>query len=253
MKKTINPMLFCLTMLLVFACAHSANEEKATGTYAVRGNTFHIDFSPTSRSTSPSSEQPNAITIAFNDDATGLSWTSLFGNYGMDEHYQQGNVAISTTEGADQFDVVGVVGEDTTFTVTFEANNTVSISGMIANNHIPPSAQTTVVPSIKADTLDKFHGRVYFGTQDKAYSSTAGRLVFGETQIVYHYYTNAGTTYQSDKSFAQGTYEDVTFEGNTLSFLDQPIPPLRYDPETDTFRDTFTHEEKDQDILKRIK
>ncbi len=257
-KKLIGPILLILVLVIAISCDDKMSEKTKL---SIQGKTFNIEFNnaPLEKSSSPeSSSPPEELTITFDNDVSDLYWIALFSNYGT-TNYKEGNISITTSENANSFKIEEKVAEESTsstsFTVTFNDNNKVSINGTIANNPIPETAQTTIVESTKSDTLNAFKGRTYFGTQDKEYSSTAGRLVFYEDKIEYTLYTNHGTSYVSDKLSVIGSYEDASFINNKLTLPhNESTWSITYDPKTDRFFDGYDlPTEADRNILKRIK
>ena len=250
MKKLIVPILLILVLVIATSCDEKMSEKTKL---SIQGKTFNIEFNKATREESTS---PDELTITFNNDASALYWVASFSNY---TNFQEGNVSITTSENTNSFVIEEKVAEgsttSTSFTVTFNNNNNVLINGMIANNPIPETAQTTIVEYTKSDNLNAFKGRTYFGTQDKEYSSTAGRLVFYEDRIEYTLYTNHATLYESGKDFVQGPYEEVTFKDNKLTLPREGSTwSITYDPKTDRFFDDYyTTTEADWNILKRIK
>lgn len=256
-KKLIGPILLILVLVIAISCDDKMSEKTKL---SIQGKTFNIEFNKASRGepSSPESSSPEELTITFNNDASDLYWIASFSNYGT-TNYEEGNISITTSENTNSFKIEEKVAEgnasSTSFTVTFNDNNKVLINGTIANNPIPETAQTTIVESTKSDTLNAFKGRTYFGTQDKEYSSTAGRLVFYEDRIEYTLYSNYDTSYVSGKDFVSSSYEDASFINNKLALPREGRTwSITYDPKTDRFFDDYyTLTEEDWNILKRIK
>lgn len=249
-KKLIGAILLILVLVIAISCDDKMSEKPK---FSIQGKTFNIEFNKATREVSPS---PEELTITFNNDASDLYWVASFSNY---TNYEEGNISITTSENANSFEIekkdAAESTSKTSFTVTFNDNNKVSINGIIANNRIPETAQTTIVESTKSDTLNAFKGRTYFGTQDKEYSSTAGRLVFYEDRIEYTLYSNYDTSYVSGKDFVSSSYEDASFINNKLALPREEGKTwsITYDPKTDRFFDDYYTPEEDWNILKRIK
>lgn len=243
MKKLIGLILLILVLVTAISCDEKMSEKPKL---SIQGKTFNIEFNKASRELSSS---PEELTITFNNDASDLYWVASFSNY---TNYKEGNISITTSENANSFKIEEKDAEgsepSTSFTVTFNDNNNVLINGIISDNRIPATAQTTIVESTKSDNLNAFKGRTYFGTQDQKNSPTAGRLVFSEEGIEYTLYTNHGTSYESDKLSVRGSYEEASFKDNKLTLPHNGSTwSITYNPKTDRFTDA------DSNILKRIK